>query len=143
LPTRASANPAKDFPKISVGQVAQNHRVIVVSFRFVFVFLYWASGFLLIRPAPYLHPGCFIVREGFESGIIFDPVIAFVVASDEKETDLLSPQGCYQAVSPDKVELDAIGYACFTIPGEPSYLLRTANTFKSLINYLPGMFGSL
>jgi hypothetical protein len=140
----SSTKPAKDFSKIPVGQVPQKHSVIVIGFHLGFVFLHRARGFLLICLAPHLrHPGCSIVRQDFKSGIIFDPVIAFVVASDEKETNLPFPHDCYQAVSPDKVELDAIGYACFTIPGESSYMLWTANTFKGLIDYLASMFGSL
>jgi len=108
------------------------------------LFLHWARGFLLICLSPHLqHLGRAIVSRDFKTGIISYPVIAFVVASDEKETNRLFAHDCYQAVSPDKVELDAIGYARFTIPGESSYLLWTANTLEGLIDYLPSMFGGL
>src|SRR5208337_3366053 len=100
-----STKSAKDFSKISVGQIAQKQSVIIISFHLGFgFFLHSARGVLLICIMNHLrYPGCSIVRQGFKSGIIFDPMIAFVMASGEKETNLLFPHDCHQAIPPDKV----------------------------------------
>jgi|SRR5208282_1596405 len=91
-----STKPAKDLSKISVGQIAQKQSVILISFHLAFVFLHWTRGVVLICLAPHLqYTGWSIVRQSIKSGIIFGPVIAFVVASEEKETNVLSSHDCY------------------------------------------------